>query len=587
MVKVVFLGSGAANRSQMAVGWARAIAAGNPRIAPGLEFIAADIEPRDLHPLAVQTMLQLAQTDISALSSLRFKEIDFSQTDIVICLTEQAAQCCTVLPGAPVVLRWELADPIAGPGEQLSERFAANCREIQHHILDFFQDGYFHTIIALKNNNEIILDHFPEGVIVHDRNRIIRWFNRAAEKITGHDRRSVIGRDCWEVFNGGFCGEKCSFYQPRTSIQQAQYPVRINSKTGKSKQVEMSVQAMHDHQGVFQGILACFKDVTEVTELRHRLKQIQSFHGIVGKDESMHGVYELITDLAGSDCPVLILGESGTGKELVANAIHGESPRSGKPFVTVNCGALPEGILESELFGHVRGAFTGATLDKKGRFELADTGTIFLDEIAELSPAMQVKLLRVLQEGTFEPVGSEKTVRVNVRILSATNRDLKKMVAREEFREDLFYRLCVVPVELPPLRQRRNDIPMLVEHFIGRFNQANPHPITGISAEAMNQLMDYPWPGNIRELQNAIQYAFVKCKNNTIDVRHLPPEIIAAKPEEAAEKSHRKGKLTSATVASALKQAKGNKVKAAQILGVGRATLYRFLQETDLPASSL
>ncbi|MCP4708806.1 MAG: sigma-54-dependent Fis family transcriptional regulator, partial [Planctomycetes bacterium] len=336
--------------------------------------------------------------------------------------------------------------------------------------------------------------------------------------------------------------------------------------------------------------LASFHDNTEVLQLRDELKKRRSFHGIIGADDSMQEVYELIGDLAVSDCSVLIQGESGTGKELVAGAIHGESRRSGRPFVTVNCGALPEGVLESELFGHVRGAFTGAVRDKKGRFELADGGTLFLDEVGELSANMQVKLLRVLQEGTFHRVGGEKQVRVDVRVLSATNRELREMVKQGIFREDLFYRLCVVPVILPPLRMRRTDIQVLVKHFIERFGKNIDRPIHGISPDAMHCLIDYHWPGNIRELQNAIQYAFVKCKNETLKTEHLPPEILtylAENPSPEIPSSviqrqalyGRRRKLNMAQVKEVLQETNGNKLKAAQRLGVGRATLYRFLKD--------
>jgi transcriptional regulator with GAF, ATPase, and Fis domain len=289
---------------------------------------------------------------------------------------------------------------------------------------------------------------------------------------------------------------------------------------------------------------------------------------------------------------VLISGESGTGKELVASAIHQESRRKGNPFVPVSCGALPDSILESELFGHVRGAFTGAIRDKKGRFELADGGTLFLDEVGELPSSFQVKLLRVLQEMRFERVGGEKSISVDVRIIAASNRDIRRMVQDGHFREDLFYRLCVVPIVLPPLRERREDIPFIVERILERVREETGKPIDAVANDAMDLLLDYSWPGNIRELINALQFAAVRCSQEEILPRHLPPEVsraipaapvadAAPTPAAPEPSSRRRTKLTREAVEEAIEAANGNKVQAAKILGVGRATLYRFLSSEN------
>ncbi len=314
--------------------------------------------------------------------------------------------------------------------------------------------------------------------------------------------------------------------------------------------------------------------------LRRQLTADESFAGIVGRSGVMAELFDSIRELAQVDAPVLIQGESGTGKELVALAIHSEGPRRDRPFVAVNCGALPETLLESELFGHVRGAFSGAVRDKKGRFELADGGILFLDEVGEISLPMQVRLLRVLQEGTFERLGGEQTIRVDVRVISATNRNLFQLVKAGKFREDLFYRLCVIPVELPPLRKRTEDIPLLAEHTLRQVASQSRREIRSLSSEAIELLMRYPWPGNVRELQNAIHYASVKSKGPVLDVGDLPPAIThppAALPD--GPRPGRKPKCSHLAIRQALAAARGNRAAAARALGITRSTLYRYLQD--------
>ncbi|NQT84324.1 sigma 54-interacting transcriptional regulator, partial [bacterium] len=327
-------------------------------------------------------------------------------------------------------------------------------------------------------------------------NRRITFFNSSAEAITGYSRHEVVGRDCHDAFPGNFCGEKCSFCDKCPSFERARYAVDFTTKTGEERLLEMSVRAIKDDNGNMLGVLASFRDLTVERDMARRLGEMESFSGMIGRDKKMLEIFDLIRSVADLKVPVLIQGETGTGKELVAAAIHNEGRRANKLFVPINCGALPEGLLESELFGHVRGAFTGAVRDKKGRFELADGGTIFLDEIGDVSPAMQVKLLRVLQEGAFERVGSTRTIHSDVRIISATNKNLKKEIFAGRFREDLYYRLCVVPIHLPPLRERCGDIPLLVDNIIKQIASETDSDSLSLSPAALDAVLSYEWPGN-------------------------------------------------------------------------------------------
>ena len=442
---------------------------------------------------------------------------------------------------------------------------------IEAHLASLF------NILSERKKLEDILDNLTDGVIAHDKDRQILFFNRAAEKITGYDREDVLEKDCHEAFGGPFCGGRCSFQEgPPESFYHLSYPLNFIARGGEPRRVEMSVIPMNDSAGRFEGVIAAFRDMTNLIGLQIQAGDLKGFCGIIGQDPKMLQIFSQIQVMSTNTYPVHISGETGTGKELVASAIHNESRRGGRPFVTVNCGALPEGLLESELFGHVKGAFTGAVRDKRGRFELADGGTMFLDEVAELPRSVQVKLLRVLQDGTFERVGGEKTLSVDVRLISATNLNLKREVERKNFREDLYYRIKVIPIDLPPLRERKHDIPLLVEHFLDKFREEgreNP----GLSREALSCIMDYPWPGNIRELQSALRFALVKSGGMLIQPAHLPTELKGLTSNRTSRGPSRK--LDKESIQAALTQSGGNKAKAARLLGVGRATLYRFLAD--------
>jgi sigma-54 dependent transcriptional regulator, acetoin dehydrogenase operon transcriptional activator AcoR len=427
-----------------------------------------------------------------------------------------------------------------------------------------------------------ILEYLPDGIICHDRQRRITCFNRAAEALTGYAREEVLGQDCHEIFGRPLCGNQCSFCgEAPETWTTISYPLNIVTKTGEPKQVQMAVVGMTDERGGLVGVLATVRDITSLAGLKFWTEESTGFAGIVGRDPKMVQVYRQIHKVAEHDYPVLVTGETGTGKELVAAAIHSESRRHGGPFVPVNCGALPEGVVESELFGHVKGAFSGAVRDKKGRFELAHGGTIFLDEVADLPKNLQVKLLRVLEDCTFMRVGGEKPVTVDVRVISATNRDLKREVTKQRFREDLYYRLNVVPLKLPALRERQADIPLLLAHFLEQARSRGQRAVS-FSPAAVDLMLRYPWPGNVRELQNAVHYAQAGCHGEVAGPEDLPQEIRRSlTPRGPAPK------LNPVAVAAALKQCGGNKLQAAKLLGVGRATLYRFLvsQEASLSHS--
>ncbi len=449
----------------------------------------------------------------------------------------------------------------------------------------------FDELLVNTGNLVHILDNLKEGIIAHDVNRRIFFFNKEAENITGYQREDVLGRDCHEAFGEPFCGERCSFCDSAPLVGESKvYSITPPTRKGDSRRVEISVTPMQDENGNVIGVLASFRDLTDLFCLQLKTEQLTRFDNIIGQDVKMLHLFQQIRDVADYDYPVHIFGETGTGKELVAAAIHRESRRGGAPFVPINCGALPEGLLESELFGHVKGAFSGAIRDKKGRFQLADSGTIFLDEVAELPKSMQVKLLRFLQEGTFEKVGGEETLAVSVRVISATNKDLWEEVQCGRFREDLYYRLNVIPIHLPPLRERKNDIPLLVEHFLKQAGDQYDRRPLAVSKTALRLMLEYAWPGNVRELQNALQFAIVRCNDRIIAPDDLPLEF-----RDRSRRHGRRGpvrKLSVDSVRSALLRTGGNKAGAARLLGVGRATLYRFLGDhpqsldgLDLPDS--
>ncbi len=542
---------------------------------------SAGIHPGlSIHPRAVEAMKSY-NIDISHQHPKKIDDLAEYRFDLIITLCKHAKENCPSFAGSPAVVHWDLNDPAAiqGTDAEIKEAFAGTANEIRSLISDLFNKGYFNALVQQKTNMDSILNSLPEGIIAHDLQRKIFYFSDKAATLTGFSPSNVIGRDCQEVFNPRLCGSNCSFCDNATipELQPKIYETVFYDAKGLRKELEVSFLPLNDFDDNVKGVIASLKDITYKKSLETQIGKVKSFRGIIGHDRQMLQVYQQIKDIAVYDYPVHIYGETGTGKEMVARAIHNESARKDEPFVPINCGALPEGLVESELFGHVKGSFSGAIRDKTGRFELANNGTILLDEVSELNKNIQVKLLRFLQEGVLEKVGSEKQIKVNVRIISAANKDLKEELKKENFRDDLFYRLNVIPISLPPLRDRKNDIPILVEHFLNQIAERYNQKPRRISTEALSSLMDYVWPGNVRELENAMQFAVIKCKNNMIQMDHLPNEI-NEKKNRFPRKGHSR-KLDGDRVGTILKKTGGNKAKAAKLLGIGRATLYRYLNE--------
>jgi PAS domain S-box-containing protein len=425
-------------------------------------------------------------------------------------------------------------------------------------------------------NGEEILEQLGEGVIIIDGRFRIVYFNRRAEEITLHSRKEALGRTCREVLRLANCGAGC----PVARLKEGggtlvDYEASVTTPDGQSVPVLIRFSAITNQQEEFSGGIITIRDMPTK---RPPVAEEYSFQGIISRNRRILQLLEILPEVSRSDASVLIQGESGTGKELFAMAIHKLSLRQKGPWVALNCGALPESLLESELFGYVRGAFTDARRDKPGMFQLAHRGTLFLDEIGDLSPSLQVKLLRVLQDGEFIPLGSTEPVRVDVRIISATNRNLEDMVKTGRFRSDLYYRINVVKFQLPPLRERPEDIPLLVRHFIRRFSAKTSKPVRDISPEAMAILQRYDFPGNVRELENIVEHALIMCKEGHIQPHHLPSYLLGLEKELEQAKEMRMKEVEISTILQVLRKHGGNKIKAARELGIHRTTLWRKLR---------
>jgi len=449
----------------------------------------------------------------------------------------------------------------------------------------------------------LLLECMADGVFtLDDKGHITSW-NPAMERISGYTPEEAIGNPCM-MLNFSLCFSKscpsgisqCGIYKNGPIQAQECF---LRNKNGNDVPVVKSARLVTDGDGSIKGVVETVTDLTELEKARRkaeaanlRLGEIHRFNNIIGKSHGMQQVFSAIRATASSDATILVQGESGTGKELVAGAIHYNSNRSGMPFVPVSCSALSESLLESELFGHARGAFTGAVRDRIGRFEEANGGTIFLDEIGEISPFIQVKLLRVLQEREIERVGESQKRTIDIRIIAATNKDLYGLVKSGHFREDLYYRLKVFPIHIPPLRKRREDVPLLTSHFIKRQNEKTGKRIKGVLPSAMGILMDYNWPGNVRELENAIEHAFVLCVGDQIDIFDLPVEIrqLPYQPAASSKAPHpphdrfsSNTRLSRDMLVEILHECGHNKAEAGRRLGVSRTAIWKYMKKWDIP----
>jgi PAS domain S-box-containing protein len=441
-----------------------------------------------------------------------------------------------------------------------------------------------------------IVDTMADGLMVVDSEGVIVSINKAMEEISGYSKGELIGKSC-ELLECDTCfttradghDKYCALFKDG---QVTRRKCTLRKKDGSRIHLFKNATVLRDNLERVIGGVETWTDLSEVvakdkviSRLRKELSSEDGFHGILGKSPAMVQVFDLISSAAQSEAPVIIYGESGTGKELIASAIHKLGPRRKGPFIKVNCAALSESLLESELFGHVKGAFTGADRTRVGRFEAANGGDIFLDEIGDLPLSTQVKLLRVLQEKEIEKVGDHRPISINVRILAATNQDLSTLMGENRFREDLYYRISVIPIHLPPLRERREDIPLLMDAFINRIHLKADKPISGMSREALDLLYSYDWPGNVRELINVIEYSFVLCHEGEILPHHLPAKITGKEPSVAPRRRAVKKQSDDTErkrILEALAATGGNQSKAAEILGISRVTLWKRLKAFDI-----
>jgi PAS domain S-box-containing protein len=430
--------------------------------------------------------------------------------------------------------------------------------------------------VMLNRLARIIVDSISDGVFTVDKQFTITYFNKAAERITGFRAAEAIGKPCFEIFRTEVCHSRCAIRDTLSSDEPVDnVRVTIITQDGREVPISLSTEVLKDEDEEIVGVVEFFRDLTEVEHAREALEQERVLEAIVSASPALRRVIQMLPNIAVSECNVTIHGPSGSGKELFAEAIHKLSPRRYGPYIRLNCAALPATLLESELFGYVKGAFTDAKRDKPGLFALANGGTLLLDEISEMEVSLQVKLLRVLSNGEYQPLGGTRTLRTDARVIAATNADLKRAIAEGRFREDLYFRINVVTVELPPLRERPEDIPLLVDHFMEKVRSRVRKPVERVAPQTVGVLQRYSFPGNVRELQNAIEHAFVMCDGDELLPEHLPGHITAdaevSRPALARSSEKQ-------IIEEALRRHHGNRSAAASELRMHRSTLWRKLK---------
>ena len=448
---------------------------------------------------------------------------------------------------------------------------------------------HFQKVSSTQLKTCTILEHISEGVILIDSHKRIFSFNSAAEKITGYTKDRALGQYCFDVIRADICALRCPLEVKGKEVEAKSNPAVLINFRGDKIPVNITICPLKSVEGDVLGFVEIIQDLSEVERLRRHAVRAYAPGDLVGRHPKMRKLLAFLPDIAVSESSVLIQGPTGSGKELVARAIHDLSPRRKGPFVAINCAALPDTLLESELFGYKKGAFTGATCDKPGRFMAAHRGTLFLDEICNTSTSFQADLLRVLEEGEFTPLGHTTPVKADFRVVAATNRNLEQMIQEGTFREDLYYRLKVVKIVLPPLRERKEDIPLLVEHFINKYNLLKGRSIRGVSKKVLDAFMTYPFPGNIRELENIIEYAYILCKGSLITFEHLPEDfresVVGGREDIPGDRSLCSMEMEA--IVKTLEKFRGNRMETAKELGISRSTLWRKMKKYGIQSHSM
>jgi PAS domain S-box-containing protein len=558
-----------------------------------------DIDPRE--DLEGRHCGDVAQTGACGVQCLMHRAEDDARTTI----QRHSIECAFPDVGPLCLTHKILGNGRTKPGEPYSMEVFKSMEDLGNYLRSLRE-----TSLALEQEKEklnVILESIADGYFSTDEKLVVTDANDLLLRFLKRRREEVVGQPCSEVFHSDKCETDCPVRWTLTNQKPvANCRERVLTADDDVRHVLKSTYLLRDTMGRPTGAIGIVRDNSELVALQRQATSLVRAHGFVTKNKRMQEILDLIQTIKDTDTSVLILGESGTGKEMLANAIVHSSIRRNKPFIKINCSALTESLLESELFGHVKGAFTGAVADKAGKFELADGGTLFLDEVGDMSLTLQAKVLRVLQEKEFERVGASKTQRVDVRIIAATNKDLKEAIRKAAFREDLYSRLHVIPIQRPPLRERKEDIPLLLNYFLDLFNQKYHRSIGEVSSRALALLVDYPWPGNVRELRNAVEYAFVCTRGGVLERPALPQEIQswhangahkavrAALPEKEPKtlrvstapapsgKDARKALRNRDQLLALLARYGGNQSRLAKELGIGRTTLWRRMKEMGI-----